>query len=205
MPVEILKPHGKHLDCCSAPGGKTTQAAQEMKNKGIIFALEKKKHRIEGLRNNLERMGVSNTVVYEMNAVRCGSLGQEFDTILVDAPCSGNYAGDAGWFDKRNMQGITENTHVQKEILLRAYESLKTGGRLVYSTCSLEPEENEMIIDWILRKTNAKLKEIKLDIGDRGLVEVFGQKLNNEIKKCRRFWPFKTGTEGFFIALLEKQ
>jgi 16S rRNA C967 or C1407 C5-methylase (RsmB/RsmF family) len=89
--------------------------------------------------------------------------------------------------------------------LKAAIKVLKKDGTLVYSTCSLEPEEDEMNIDWILAKyPEMRLEDTGLKIGDSGIVNVFDKKLKSEISKCRRFWPEKTGTEGFFIAKLIK-
>lgn len=207
LPVEVLNPREGELvlDCCSAPGGKTTQIAQYMNNKGTIIALEAKKHRINSLKNSLERIGVENCIVYLMDARKAYSLRIEFDKVLLDAPCSGNYVTDKEWFEKRDIEGVRENAKLQKELLKEAVKSLKTGGLLVYSTCSLEPEENELNIAWALENLPVELQETGLHIGNEGLASIFGEKLNDKIKKCRRFWPWKTGTEGFFIAKMVKK
>lgn len=207
IPVQILAPKEGEvvLDCCAAPGGKTTQIAQYMNNGGQIIALESKNHRMQSLKSSLERIGVENCVAYLMDAKKMSSLRIQFDKILLDAPCSGNYVTDRRWFEKRNIKGMQENAKVQRELLKEAVKSLKIGGVLVYSTCSLEPEENELNMDWALKNLPIELQKTELQIGDEGLTEVFGQKLNEEIKKCRRFWPWKTRTEGFFIAKIVKK
>ncbi len=175
------KPGECVLDMCSAPGSKTTHMAQLMGNEGIIIALEKKRHRVASLINNLERMGIENTVVYNMDARDASSLETSFDKVLLDAPCSGNFATDKDWFEKRDLTSIRTNARVQKELLESAMKVVKKGGRILYSTCSMEPEENEEVADWAI-------KELGLE----------------ELKR-KRFWPDLDSTQGFFISLLEKR
>ena len=203
LPVEVLEPKPGELvlDCCAAPGGKTTQIAQLMKNKGTIIALDMKLHRIPALKVNLERMHITNTIAYHLNANKAAQLGMQFDKILLDAPCSGNFASDPTWFEKRTIDGVRRSSEMQKSLLKNALSVLKKDGILVYSTCTLEPEENEMNIDWLLKNFNVALEKVDT-IGIPGLTKVFGKKLNSEIAKCRRFWPDKT--EGFFIARIRK-
>lgn len=208
LPPKILAPKTGEivLDMCAAPGSKTTQIAQYMQNQGILLALDSDSRRLFALRNNLERCGVENTILYKKDSRFVSDLKIQFDKVLLDAPCSGNYAIEKEFFTKKSVDGIRERSRLQKELLKAAIRVLKKGGTLVYSTCSLEPEEDEMNIDWVLGKyPELKLEDTGLTIGDPGLTEVFGKKLNPEIKKCRRFWPEKTGTEGFFIAKMIKK
>lgn len=207
VPVEVLDPQPGELvlDCCASPGGKTTQIAQTMWNKGTVVALEKKDTRLISLRSNLERCGVTNTVVYHMDAVKAGKLGLQFDKILVDAPCSGNFVGDSRWFEKRTMPDILKSQQFQRGILKAALDVLKPGGTLVYSTCSLEPEENEMNMHWLAENFPIKLESTGLKVGDPGLSVFMGKALHKDVAKCRRFWPHKTQTEGFFVAKMVKQ
>ncbi len=206
LPVEILdpKPTDVVLDACAAPGGKTTQLAQHMQNQGTIVAYDLKPHRIPSMLVNLERCGVKNTTMFEGNAVLASKLGVQFDKVLLDAPCAGNYLTEAGWFEKRTLEGIQVSCNIQRRLLYDCVNMLKQGGQLVYSTCSLEPEENEMNIDWALKNLPVRLEKVNTAIGDPGLTEVFGQKLNPDIALCKRFWPHKTKTEGFFIAKMVK-
>jgi NOL1/NOP2/sun family putative RNA methylase len=204
--AEVLdpKPNELVLDCCASPGGKTTQIAQLMQNKGAVIALEKKSHRLLSLRNNLERMGVSNTAVYHMDAVKAVQLGIKFDKILIDAPCSGNYAGDEKWFSKRTVEDIKRSAQIQRSLINTVLDALKPNGILVYSTCTLEPEENELNMQWLVENYKVKLEPVDVKAGDPGITEIFGKKLDSSIANCRRFWPHKTGTEGFFIAKVRK-
>lgn len=200
LPVKVLEPKGLVLEIAAAPGGKTTQLAQYMKNKGEIIAVDIGK--LDALKNNLERCGVRNCIIYKKDGRHVADFGLKFDKILLDAPCSGNFVTDKKWFDKRSIKGIEERSVMQKALLAGALSVLKKNGVLVYSTCSLEPEENELVIDWALKSFRIKLEEVST-IGDPGIT-FFKRKLNSQIKKCRRLWPHKTGTQGFFIAKISK-
>lgn len=207
LPAQILNPDEKDLvlDMAASPGSKTTQLAAIMNNKGTIIAIDNDSRRLLSLRNNLERCGVKNTILYKKDARFITDFGIEFDKILLDAPCSGNYVIEENFFKTKNIYGILERARVQKELLKAAVKVLKKQGILVYSTCSLEPEENEMNIDWLIKKyPEMKIEEISINIAEPGLTNVFGKKLSAEIKKTKRFWPEKTGTEGFYIAKLRK-
>jgi len=115
LPVEVLdpKPTDVVLDCCAAPGGKTTQLAQQMKNQGTIAAFELKIHRTPSLLMNLERCGVTNTTAFFENVTEAKKLGIQFDKILLDAPCAGNYLTEEGWFEKRTQEDIQKQRNTQ--------------------------------------------------------------------------------------------
>jgi NOL1/NOP2/sun family putative RNA methylase len=207
VPVEVLNPLPGELvlDMCASPGSKTTQIAQWMNGEGIIVALDTDVRRLMALRSNLERCYVNNCIVYKKDARFVADFKKEFDRVLLDAPCSGNYVIEEDFFKIKNIDGIMERARMQRELLKAAVKVLRKGGTLVYSTCSLEPEENEMNIDWLLKKCpQMKLEDTGLLIGNPGLTEAFGKKLSPELVKTRRFWPEKTKTEGFFIAKMIK-
>jgi tRNA (cytosine40_48-C5)-methyltransferase len=191
----------KVLDCAAAPGGKTTQLADAMENTGVIVALDVDKRRLAALSNHLERCHVANTVVYMMDARNAASLGVKFDRILVDAPCSGNYAADRDWFKHRTLKDIERNAAMQREILTKAAECLSDNGELVYSTCSLEPEEDELNMDWAIKNLNLTIQKINC-YGEKGLTNVFGKVLEPSVEKCKRVWPGET--QGFFVAKLKR-
>ena len=180
--AEYLKPrkNEKILDMCAAPGSKTTHIAQLMDNTGIIVALDNKEWRLAALRNNLERMGINNVVTYNKDARYASDLMQNFDKVLLDAPCSGNFLLEEGWFDKRTLEDIKNNANTQRELLRSASNVVKNGGIIVYSTCSMEPEENEEIVKW----------------GE--------SELNLKVDNFKRFWPDIDKTQGFFISVLKK-
>jgi NOL1/NOP2/sun family putative RNA methylase len=190
------------LDACASPGGKTVQLANLMKNSGVIVALDIKKRRLFPLSNQLERSRVKNTVVYHMDAREASKLNTQFDRVLLDVPCSGNYVTDKDWFSRRSLKDVERNAGRQRQILAEAVKLTKDGGEIVYSTCSLEPEENELNIDWAIKSLNLQVEEIKCH-GEKGLTKVFGKQLDGSIKKCRRIWPGQT--QGFFVCKLRKR
>lgn len=203
IPVHILDPKEKDLvlDMCAAPGAKTSQTAQHMGNKGRIVALDKTKWRLFALRNNLERLGVSNVLIYNKDSRFVSDYKQEYDKILLDAPCTGNFLTDRSWLEKRTMEDVKDRARLQKELLREALKVLKKDGIIVYSTCSIEPEENELLIEWALENFDIKLEKIDFPVGMPGLVDIFGDKHNIELKKCLRIPPGKM--QPFFVAKIK--
>jgi NOL1/NOP2/sun family putative RNA methylase len=189
------------LDACAAPGGKTVQLADLMGNTGAVVALDVKKRRLDALTNHLERCHVSNAVVYHLDARQASRLSLKFDRILLDVPCSGNFAADNAWFKRRTLQDVERNAQLQREILTEAAKCLSDDGEIVYSTCSLEPEENEVNMDWAVKHLNLQIEEIDCH-GQKGLTEVFGRRLDASVERCRRIWPAET--QGFFVCKLKR-
>ena len=192
----------KVLDAAAAPGGKTVHLADLMENSGAIVALDVDKRRLNALSNHLERCHVSNTAVYLLDARQTSTLGVKFDRVLVDAPCSGNFAADRDWFRHRTLKDVERNAALQREILCAAVDCLSSDGELVYSTCSLEPEEDELNVDWAIKNLSLQTEEIYCQ-GEKGLTNIFGKQLDPTIKHCRRLWPGET--QGFFVCKLKKR
>ncbi|MEM3641692.1 MAG: RsmB/NOP family class I SAM-dependent RNA methyltransferase [Candidatus Bathyarchaeia archaeon] len=190
------------LDACAAPGGKTVQLADLMDNSGLIIALDVNRRRLNALTNQLERCHVRNAIVYQLDARRASKLGLMFDRILLDVPCSGNFATDKDWFKRRTISDVKKNAQLQKEMLAEAVKVLKDDGEIVYATCSLEPEENELNVHWAVKNLN--LMTVELDCyDDEAITEIFGKKLDSSVKNCRRIWPCET--QGFFVCKLKKR
>lgn len=193
------------LDMCSSPGSKTTQLAAMMENKGIIIANENSYQRAKPLAINLERLGVSNTVITLMDGLW---FKQSFNKILVDAPCSGMGAirKSPETPNMWNPNFIKKLANMQKRLLETGFKCLDEKGTLVYSTCTLEPEENEGVVDFLLGKyENAKLEKINLKINKSSPILNFEKKeYNREIEKCLRIFPQDNDTEGFFVAKIRK-
>lgn len=207
IPPWILKPSPGELvlDMCAAPGSKFTQMAAMMENKGVLAGLDNEHFRIESLLNNVERMSVKNSIIFHKDARYASDLQIRFDKVLLDAPCSGNCIADPNWFEKRKesqmMEGIKERAKEQRLLLSEALKCVKKSGTLVYSTCSLEPEENELNMQWLLeRYDDIFLEKIEFPIGEKAMMEIQEKKLDSQISNCLRFWPNKTGTQGFFMA-----
>ncbi|MEK6819632.1 MAG: RsmB/NOP family class I SAM-dependent RNA methyltransferase, partial [Nanoarchaeota archaeon] len=172
LPALVLnpKPNEIVLDLCSSPGSKTTQMASMMKNTGTIIANEVKLDRIKILASNLERCGVTNTIITRKDGVAlCERLKRKnitFDKILVDAPCSGE--GTIRSSPKTllmwNINTIKTLSKLQKKLLESAIEILKPKGEIVYSTCTHAPEENEAVLDYVLNKFEGEIKIEKINL-----------------------------------------
>lgn len=198
------------LDLAAAPGGKTILLAELMRNEGKISAVEPVKSRFFRLQANLERMGVSNTRCYLKDGRAIGSLKPEsFDRILLDAPCSSESRfrlDQPESLSHWSLAKVAECARKQKRLIKSAWEALKPGGRLVYCTCSFAPEENELIVHWLLRQhPEAHVLPIVAPV-ERirpGLTSWQGKALSAELSKTLRVWP-DTDWDGFYLALLEK-
>ncbi len=181
------------LDVCAAPGGKTTHLAELMKNQGAITACDIHEHRLRLIEENADRLGIKIIQTVLQDAVKLGESagGKQYKLILVDAPCSGlgvlRRRADARWHKSRD--DIKNLARLQQEIVESALQLLASGGRLVYSTCTLEPEENQDVIT----ATLARHPELRL-IPD----------LPGAEGGMRQFLPFRDHQEGFFIAGLKK-
>lgn len=201
-----LKPNDTVLDMCASPGSKTTQIAALMKNKGIIVANDYKTIRIPPLSINLQRAGSTNTIITLMEGRFFKNI--YFDKILVDVPCSGTGTIRKSLKTLRiwNPNMVKRLSAMQKQLIDTAFNVLKPNGTLVYSTCSLEPEENESVIDFLLNKhNNAKIEKINLNIRrSNPILEFEDKEYNKEIKNCLRIWPQDNDTEGFFVANIIK-
>lgn len=212
VPPVILdpKPGEKVLDLAAAPGSKTTQMAQMMKNKGVIVANDISYERIKALSHNIDKLGILNTVITETDGYKLGFwMEKYFDKVLIDAPCSAlgtlhRSPEIVKWwgFDK-----IGKLVRTQRGLILAAYKALKPGGKLMYSTCTLTPEENEGIIQFLLDKN--PYVEI-LDFQIEGIIIRKGKKAwkrmkyNKEIEKTGYILPHENKMEGFYLALIRK-
>ncbi|MBQ2676331.1 MAG: RsmB/NOP family class I SAM-dependent RNA methyltransferase [Clostridia bacterium] len=194
----------KVLDLCAAPGGKSTQIADQLKGSGLIWSNEIVGSRAKILCSNMERMGITNSVVSNAHPdVLCSKLQGYFDKVLVDAPCSGE------GMVRREPNAVTEwkeeNRSVcadrQLKILESACKALKNGGVMVYSTCTLSGEENELVIDKFLQShSEFKLEAISKQFGRPAYTHFCD---NPEITLARRILPCDGG-EGHFVARLRK-
>lgn len=208
IPVEILhpEPDDRVLDMCASPGSKSTQIAQAMRNSGLLVANDFKGMRIQSLGINIQRCGVTNAIITE--SFGQGIRGIEFDKILVDAPCSGTGAIRKSFktFQIWNPGMISRLSSQQKKLVKNAFNLLKPGGTLVYSTCSVEPEENEEVISALLEEfPNAAVERIELKIKRSEPIMSFNRKqYHPAVSNCLRIWPQDNDTEGFFVAKIKK-
>lgn len=213
LPVMALAPQENEriLDMAAAPGGKTTYIAALMKNTGSIFANDSNKSRAKGLIGNIHRLGAKNTIVCNYDAKEFPHVIGGFDRVLLDAPCSGTgvIAKDASVKTNKTEKDFMQLPHLQKKLLLSAIDSThhasKTGGYIVYSTCSVTVEENEQVVQYALSKRpNVKLVETGLTFGLDGFVSYEGKKFDPQMKTTKRYYPHKYNVDGFFVSKFKK-
>ena len=214
MPVLALSPRENDifLDCCAAPGSKTTQAAALMENKGIIIANDLSMGRISILSANLERLGITNTIItlhdFLQLSRKLKELNMKFNKILVDAPCSGegNIRLSPSTYLNWSEGLLKKLSSKQKRIAEAALQLLKPGGEMIYSTCSYAPEENEEVIQYLIDNYNIVIEPVTLPIKSReGISEWKNKKFSEELKKCHRIYHHDNDMEGFFICKIKKE
>ncbi|MFW9988746.1 MAG: RsmB/NOP family class I SAM-dependent RNA methyltransferase [Candidatus Odinarchaeota archaeon] len=201
------KPNETLIDMCAAPGSKSTHLAQLMRNKGTLILIDKYKNRIPALLVNIRRMGVINSVVLHMDSINLSELKIKADKILLDAPCTGEglIRQDPKRKKNKTMKDIEKMASIQKILLKTGLNSLKLGGLLLYCTCSIAPEENEVVIDGVLQNTNKfSIIKISKNYGVKGLTKVFGSKLIEGLKLSQRLYPHIHDTIGFYFCLIKK-
>ncbi len=209
-PAQLLSPQPgeRVLDLCAAPGGKTTQLAALMHNEGLLVCNEINPKRAQILSRNVERMGISCAVVLNEHPAKLAERFEGyFDKILVDAPCSGE-----GMFRKEEAavtdwseETVSMCANRQREILNSAVQMLKPGGRLVYSTCTFSPEENEGSIQSLLTEhPEFEIEEVDCPYFSAGRPEWIENGTPALSHTCR-LWPHKLAGEGHFAAALRKK
>ena len=209
IPPVVLdpKPGELVLDMAAAPGSKTGQIAQYMENEGCIVANDPKLSRANVLIANLNKMGVLIAKVTTKDGAYFGRFENTFDRILLDAPCSSVGMIRKKWkfLESWRLRGVIKYMNIQKRLILAAYRALKPGGTLVYSTCTIDPLENEEVVDYLLRKTDARLEPIDLPVKtSEPVLEWEGRTYSEELRKALRIHPNDNDTEAFFIAKIVK-
>jgi len=202
------QPGEKVLDLCAAPGGKSTHMAAKMKQQGLLLTNEIYPARAKILSQNVERMGIKNAVVTNESPAKLAErFPNFFDRILVDAPCSGEgmFRKDPGAREEWSLENVAACAERQSDILGYAATMLRPGGRVVYSTCTFSPEENEGVISQFLNQDSRfEIEEIHMYEGfDHGREEWVSNGAEN-IDKTIRIWPQQVRGEGHYIAVLRK-
>uniref|UniRef100_A0A1I8EX47 SAM_MT_RSMB_NOP domain-containing protein n=1 Tax=Wuchereria bancrofti TaxID=6293 RepID=A0A1I8EX47_WUCBA len=213
LPVMALAPRPEEtiLDVCSAPGGKSSHIAALMKNTGVLYANDANMQRCRAVIGNLHRLGVNNAVVSNLDGREFAKImPQGFDRVLLDAPCSGTGViwKDGSVKTRRDSQDVQRCHTLQRELILSALDSInansKTGGYLVYSTCSVLVEENEAVVDYALRKRDCKLVPMGLDVGVQGFTKFREYRFHPSLCLTRRYYPHVHNIDGFFVAKFKK-
>ena len=218
LPVELLAPEPGHrvLDMSAAPGSKTTQIAAKLRGSGVVIGNDVQEKRIWSLLSNVQRCGVTNILVTrKVGQWFAGNMTESFDRVLCDAPCTaqGTARKDSDALQYCSVENIQKMHRLQQELLESAIHATNVGGRIVYSTCTLTPEENEGVILTMLNKFSDQLSILHPEeIIDCSFQKAFedsarvqaslGQK--NPLPMVR-LWPQTYDTEGFFVAVLEKR
>ncbi len=192
--AHVLEPSEEELivDMAAAPGGKTSHIAQLMENRGEIIAMDKSRNRLKKMEEELKRLGVKNVKLIHMDSRKLPELAIQADKILLDAPCTALGIRPKLW-ESRTPKDIEATARYQRHFINAAIKSLRKGGVLVYSTCTLSYEENEANVKYILGK-GLKLEEQSIFIGSSGM----------GIDEVQRFYPNRHLTQGFFIARFRK-
>ena len=199
LPAFLLNPDASDLvlDLCAAPGGKSMQASLLMENKGLVIANDISRKRINAVLENAERMGLGNLLITNNDFSEIYTkFNNTFDKIILDAPCSGSgmFRKDTNMIEDWTYQKVLKCAEIQKSLILMAYQMLKPGGTMVYSTCSFSYEEDEEVVSYLLEKTDAVLENIK----DSSLY--YKSKIGYGI----HLFPYLFPGEGHYIALIKK-
>lgn len=212
LPVMTLapQPNERILDMAAAPGGKTSYIAQLMKNTGVLVANDLKKERLKSTNANLHRLGISNVVVTNYDGRKLPNIFKKFDRCLLDAPCSGLgvISRDPSIKVQKTWDDVRKLSHLQKEMIKAAIDCVdansKTGGYIVYSTCSISVEENEAVVEYALQHRYVKLVETGLEVGQPGLTKYNEKRFHPTMNLSKRIYPHVHNMDGFYVAKLKK-
>lgn len=220
------KPGERVLDMAAAPGSKSTQIAAMMQNSGVLVCNDMQEKRIWTLMTALNRLGVMNVLVSKKVGQWFGKhMTERFDRVLIDAPCTaqGTVRKDRDALNYTSEHGIGKAAKLQRELLEAAVHAAKIGGRIVYSTCTLAPEENESVIADLFQRYGAMLEVVDIREEFSPAVSAFSTALIEDSHRVQewlqsqsqwffgdrrlpflRLWPQTYDTEGFFCAVLKK-
>ncbi len=213
LPILLLDPQPgeRILDMAAAPGGKTAQAAVHMRNRGTIVANDIGYERLRALRHVLERMGLFNVSTTAHDGTNLPRAIGRFDRVIVDVPCSceGTVRKNPEVLAQCSVDYSLDHQGRQKALLRKAVLLCRPGGRIVYSTCTFAPEENEAVVDAIVRDFGEeRLRIVPARVpgfrASPGLTHWQGVQFVADMEHAMRIWPHHNDTGGFFIAVLEK-
>lgn len=206
LPARLLNPESgmNVVDACAAPGGKTTHIAELMKNKGRVLAFDLHPKKVKLIEEQAERLGITMIKADALDARKLATKfeTEQFDRILVDAPCSGlgviRRKPELKW--QKDREDLERFPDVQLRILQEAARLLKKGGRLVYSTCTIRREENEEVVEAFLKKEEGFERDIE---AVEHFPEVVRERLGAEEAQVT-ILPHYFGTDGFYLAAMKR-
>ncbi|SBS91407.1 RNA methyltransferase, putative [Plasmodium ovale curtisi] len=195
------------LDMCAAPGGKCTFLCTIKKNYGLVYANDINKARCKAIEAHASRMGIHNLIITSFDSLKIHKyINFSFDKILLDAPCTGTGVVNKNKNARRKtLKEIRDLAQKQKILLNNAIDLVKNGGIVVYSTCSITVEENEQVINYILKKRDVNLVPININIGDPGITLYRKKQFSSKIALCKRIYLHKHNHDNFFIAKIVKR
>ncbi|MDX1567547.1 MAG: RsmB/NOP family class I SAM-dependent RNA methyltransferase [Longimicrobiales bacterium] len=194
------------LDLCAAPGGKTTHLADRMGDTGTVVAVDSNANRIRALLANVYRLSHPNVLVVEGDG-RTLPTGARFDRVLVDVPCSaeGNIRRHGGRIRRRDSSFSEHIAETQRALLKRALELVRPGGVVLYVTCTFAPEENEAVVDHVLRESSGELEAIDLDLPHApGVTSFQGRSYRDDLELAWRIYPHHLDSGGLFLARIRR-
>lgn len=211
LPVPLLdpQPDDRVLDLCAAPGNKTAQIATRLENRGTVVANDISYGRLASMRSTLDRLGIANVTTTTYDASNYPPESGTFDRVLADVPCSceGTSRKQPNVIEQRDA--MRDMTGAQTAILRKAVQLCRSGGRVVYSTCTYAPEENEAVVDAVLRDVGTdrlRLRPARVEgvASSPGLTAWQDRSFHPSLAHAMRVWPHQNDTGGFFVAVLEK-
>jgi NOL1/NOP2/sun family putative RNA methylase len=212
IPAIVLnpKPGERVLDLCAAPGGKTTQMAIMMANTGTLIANDRHYGRLRAVGHMIKRLGLFNIATTALDGASYPALRDYFDRVLVDAPCSceGTWRKNPTKATLPNRDISLAMSALQYNLLKKACQLTQVGGRIVYSTCTFAPEENEAVISRLLYECGETIRVLPISIphwqGSSGVTQWLHDRYHPDVERTLRIWPHQNNSGGFFVALLEK-
>lgn len=195
------------LDLCAAPGGKSTLLASRLTEGSLLVSNEIVRNRAEVLEENISRWGSANVIVTHNHPKSFGNLRNFFDLIVIDAPCSGEgmFRKDPKVMQHWSPKMVQHCAQRQKDILNAVMDSLKPGGRLIYSTCTYNPTENEDIIHWLLHSESDMYRILPVELPAAwGLTPGTTEDRHPDLRYTYHCYPHKVAGEGFYLACVEK-
>ncbi len=210
IPPLVLNPTSEDtiIDMCAAPGSKATQLAEMMGNSGTLYVNEPSIGRTKALAHNMDKLNILNAgMITSKGELISKHFDNYFDKVLIDAPCTGlgviqKKQEVSNWWTENHVAALSET---QFKLLVSGIKSAKVGAEILYSTCTLTLEENEIVIEKMLDKYPVELMDIELPVKSHNGFTKYGEReLNPELAKTRRIIPWEINSEGFFIAKFKK-